>query len=88
MHLDDLSSFVVLAEELHYGRAAERLDMSQSSLSRQMQRLERTFGVTVFQRNSRNVRLTKAGIILEREAPLLLRGFDQLTELLKSAAGQ
>lgn len=70
MELAHVEAFLVLAEELHFGRTAQRLYVSQSRVSRLVAALEREAGGALFERTSRNVRLTPAGQRLrDRLAP-------------------
>lgn len=72
MEFRHLRHFVALAEELHFGRAARRLAMSQPPLSLSIQQLEASVGARLFQRNSKEVRLTAAGRAFEPAARALL----------------
>ncbi|MDV7212912.1 LysR family transcriptional regulator [Azotobacter beijerinckii] len=77
MELHQLRCFVVVAEELHFGRAAKRLFMTQPPLSRQIQLLERSLGVMLLERNNRQVRLTAAGQHFLRDARRMLAFAEQ-----------
>lgn len=86
MELDAVTAFLVLAEELHFGHAAERMNMSRSSLSRQMQGLERTFGTPLVARTSRIVTLTPAGKVLAAGAPAVVSAIEGLAADVRSAS--
>lgn len=75
--LDQARSFIVVAEELHFGRAAARLSMTQPPLSRQIQKLERSLGVELLERDNRRVILTAAGAAFLAEARRLVVAADR-----------
>ncbi|SIO11441.1 LysR family transcriptional regulator [Vannielia litorea] len=89
IEINHLRCFVVVAEELHFGRAADRLHMTQPPLSRRIQALEQSLGCELFKRNSRSVELTQAGKTLYADAVRILRLLEtSVTSVRDVAAGQ
>ncbi|HEY4993848.1 MAG TPA: LysR substrate-binding domain-containing protein [Nakamurella sp.] len=86
MELRQLRFFVTLAEELHFGRAAEREHIVQSSLSQQLQRLERDLGVTLVERTTHEVQLSAAGAAFLVEARQILAHVDRAAAVAQRAA--
>jgi DNA-binding transcriptional LysR family regulator len=84
--LIQLRCFVAVAEELHFGRAATRLNMTQPPLSRHIQVLERIMKVELFHRSSRSVRLTAAGTAFLAEARRVVRMADSAVATARAAA--
>jgi len=72
VEIRELRCFVAVAEELHFGRAAERLGIAQPPLSRTITLLERRLGVALLERTSRKVTLTDAGAVLLADARAIL----------------
>lgn len=86
MELRHLHYFSVLADTLHFGRAAELLHISQPPLSRQIALLEQELGVTLFERSRRSVRLTAAGERLRKEAREILHAVDRAKRNTQAAS--
>ena len=78
--------FVTVAEELHFGRAAERLHLAQPRLSAAIKRLEEQVGAQLLRRTSRKVELTEAGAIYLAEARLILQRTADAGEAARRAA--
>ncbi|MBC8770093.1 LysR family transcriptional regulator [Arenibacter sp. BSSL-BM3] len=80
LELRPLRYFLVLAETLHYRKAADILFISQSALSQQIKQLEAILGVTLFDRTNRKVALSRPGQLLVKEAQLILKQLEDSME--------
>lgn len=86
MELRHLRCFVVLAEELHFTRAAERLHIDQSPLSRAIRELEDELGTLLFDRDRRGTRLTQAGTVFLQDVRRVFTTLDQARENVKAVS--
>lgn len=89
MNFQQLQYFLALADELHFWRTSEKMFITQSALSRHIRTIEHELGIQLFERNNRNVKLTKAGEFLRDEFGKLLGEFESVTRhALLIAAGE
>jgi LysR family transcriptional regulator, benzoate and cis,cis-muconate-responsive activator of ben and cat genes len=86
VELRHLHYFLVLSEELNFGRAARRLGIAQPPLSQQIRRLEKALGVELIDRSQRRIRLTAGGRALAGHAPTVLEAAAALREQVQLAA--
>ncbi|GKS84398.1 LysR family transcriptional regulator [Acidovorax sp. SUPP1855] len=86
MDLRHLRCFMAVAEELHFARAAERLHIEQSPLSRAIKELEEDLGAPLFARTTRNTRLTRAGKLFLEHVPRVFVALQQARDSVTAAA--
>jgi DNA-binding transcriptional LysR family regulator len=86
MELRDLKAFTLLGEVLHFRRTAERLNLTQSALSKQIQRLEEAFGGSLFERGVGTTRLSPLGLVLHGDAKALVDSANRLEHRARLAA--
>src|SRR3954453_5336257 len=85
MELRHLRYFVAVAEELHFGRAAARLQMTQPALSKAVRQLEGSVGAKLLERDSRHVGLTPAGALFLEKARLAIAASEEGVSLARRA---
>lgn len=86
MELRHLRCFLAVAEELHFARAAERLHIEQSPLSRAIKELEEELGVVLFARTTRSTRITRAGKLFLEHVPRVFAALEQARGSVMAAA--
>ncbi len=86
MELRHLRCFIAVAKELHFARAAERLHIEQSPLSRAIKELEEELGVRLFDRTTRSTRLTRAGKLFLEHVPRVFTALEQARGSVRAAA--
>src|SRR4051812_34068299 len=87
MDVHRAQAFLVVAEELHFGRAAQRLHMAQPPLSRLIRQTESDLGAMLFERNARGVVLTPQGEALLEPARELVMLSQRITEIVRRTQG-
>lgn len=88
LSLTDLSYLVAVAEELSFRRAADRCFVTQPTLSIQVKKCEDYLGVTIFERNSHRVRVTRVGTEIIQHARQALMAADAIRRLTRAVAGE
>lgn len=88
MELRQLSYFVAVAEELHFGRSAMRANIAQPALSTQVQALEKSLGVQLLLRSTKRVDLTRAGEVFYDRFVRMLSDLELSAEMARSVAGK
>ncbi|MEO7214570.1 MAG: LysR family transcriptional regulator [Mucilaginibacter sp.] len=78
MDIQQIRNFIALSKELHFWRTASMMNITQSALSRQIQAMEEELGVSLFERNKRNVSLTPSGIFLKEKWSVILEDLDHV----------
>ena len=86
MEIRHLKYLMAVGQELHFGKAAEKLFITQPALSRQIQQLEEEMGVKLLERNKRNVALTTAGAYLMGEAEYIINHLNQVIDATRRKA--
>jgi DNA-binding transcriptional LysR family regulator len=83
MELRHLRYFLAVAEELHFARAAERLHIDQSPLSRAIKELEEELGASLFVRTTRSTQLTRAGRLFQEHVPRVFAAMEQARDSVR-----
>lgn len=86
MELRHLRCFLAVAQELHFARAAEKLHIEQSPLSRAIKELEEELGVRLFDRNTRSTRLTRAGQVFMDHVPRVFAALTQARDSIRTVS--
>lgn len=86
MELRHLRCFLAVAQELHFARAAEKLHIEQSPLSRAIKELEEELGVRLFDRNTRSTRLTRAGQVFMDHVPRVFATLTQARDSVRAVS--
>lgn len=86
MNLQQIEYFLALADELHFWKTSEKVFITQSALSRQIKSIENELGFDLFERDKRNVKLTRAGEFLRAEYAKILSDFESVTRHARQIA--